>query len=101
MGRARRRPETIRRLATWIEYRLLIDLQAIEFLNGLTRKARNRILDHLRKIRSFPSNYSDYYELDPVGRRVEISICAGFAVHYWIDVADQHVKVLALKSADR
>jgi hypothetical protein len=31
---------------------------------------------------------------------VDISIHGRFAIHYWTDFADRHVKVLALKPAD-
>ncbi len=84
-----------------MEYRLLIDLEAIELLDTLPKKERNRLIDQFEKIRSFPGNYSDYHESDAVGRRVEICILSRWAIHYWIDSADCHVKVLALKSADK
>jgi hypothetical protein len=84
-----------------MDYRLLIDLEAIEVLDGLPKKMRNRLLDQFHKIRSFPTNYADYYESDAMGRRVEICILSGWAIHYWFDFADRHVKVLALKPADK
>lgn len=83
-----------------MEYRLLIDVEAVEVLEGLPKRVRNHLLDQLYKIRDFPSNYSDYHEPDAIGRRVEICIVSRWAIHYWIDSADLHVKVLALKSAD-
>lgn len=83
-----------------MDYRLLIDLEALEILDGLPKKVRRGLLDHLQRIRSFPSQYSDCQEFDTVGRRVEICILHGWAIHYWIDFADRHVKVLALKPAD-
>jgi hypothetical protein len=84
-----------------MEYRLLVDLEAIQVLDGLPKRERSRLIDQFEKIRSFPGNYSDYHELDFVGRRIEICILARWAIHYWIDSADRHVKVLALKSADK
>ena len=82
-----------------MDYRLLIDLETIEILDGLPKKLRSRLLGHLQKIRSFPGNYSDYHEHDATGRRVDISILSGWAIHYWVDFAVRHVKVLALKPA--
>lgn len=84
-----------------MEYRLLIDLEVIDVLNGLSKTARRRLLGHLVKIRSFPGNYTDYHESDIIGRRIEISVFAGWAIHYWLDSADRHVKVLALTPADK
>ena len=62
-----------------MEYRLLIDLEAVEVLDGLPKRRRTDLLNHFRKLRDFPSNYSDYWEQDRVGRRVEISVFAGWA----------------------
>jgi hypothetical protein len=84
-----------------MEYRLLIDLEAISVLDRLSKSVRLRLLEQFTKIRSFPSNYSDYHEADAAGRRIEISVPAGWAIHYWIDAADQHVKILALRPADQ
>lgn len=84
-----------------MEYRLLKDLEAISMLDQLPKRVRLRLLQQFTKIRSFPSNYSDYHETDAAGRRIEISVHAGWAVHYWIDSADWHVKVLALQPADK
>lgn len=84
-----------------MEYRLLIELEVIGVLDALPKPVRRRLFDHLVKIRSFPSNYSDYHGSDTVGRRIEISVLAGWAIHYWIDSADRHVKVLALNPADQ
>jgi hypothetical protein len=69
-------------------------------LQRLSKKSREDLLTHFDKIRDFPSNYSDYHKQDAVGRRIEISIHRGLPIHYWIDVPDRHVKVLALNAAD-
>jgi hypothetical protein len=84
-----------------MEYRLLIDLDVLEILDGLRKPTRRRLLAHFQKIRSFPGNYVDYYEHDAVGRRVQISIVAGWAIHYWDDSADRQVKILSLRPADK
>jgi hypothetical protein len=80
-----------------MEYRLLIDLEAVEIIQRLPRRAREALFTHLEHIREFPSRYSDYHEYDATGRRVEISVHETLAVHFWIDPADRHIKVLALK----
>jgi hypothetical protein len=84
-----------------MEFRLLIDIEVIEILDGLPKRSRARLLDQFQKIRSFPGNSSDCHEYDTNGRRIEISIASSWAIHYWIDFADRHVKVLAIKPADR
>jgi len=83
-----------------MSYRLLVDVEVIEVLDALSKKSRTRLLDHFHKIRSLPNDFSDYHERDNTGRRVEISVFLGHAIHFWIDHADQHIKILALKPAD-
>jgi hypothetical protein len=82
-------------------YRLLVDLEAIAVLDAMAKRQRTRLLDHFVRLRSSPDQHSDFHEHDHTGRRVEISVFAGCAIHYWIDFADRHVKVLAIKPADR
>jgi hypothetical protein len=84
-----------------MDYRLLVDLDAIAVLDSMTKRRRTRLLNHFIQLRSTPDLCSDFHEYDHTGRRVEISVFAGFAIHYWIDFADRHVKVLAIKPADR
>jgi hypothetical protein len=84
-----------------VDYRLLVDLEAIAVLDSIPKKVRSRLLVHFVKLRSMPDRYSDCHEHDRSGRRIEISVFAGHSIHFWIDFADRHVKVLAIKSADR
>jgi len=84
-----------------MEYRLLVDLEPIALLDSIPKKVRSRLLDHFVRLRSTPDRYSDSHEYDGIGRRIEISVFGGYAIHYWIDFPDRHVKVLAIKPADR
>jgi hypothetical protein len=77
-----------------MDYRLLIDLEVVEILDRMPKTGRRRRLEEFHRIRSFPGNFSDYQEYDAAGRRVEIRIVSGWAVHYWDDIADRHVKIL-------
>ncbi len=83
-----------------MQYRLLVDVEVIEILDALPKKSRTHLLNHFHKIRSSPENFSDYHERDHTGRRVEICVLGSHAIHYWIDHADKHIKILALKPAD-
>ena len=84
-----------------MKYRLLVDLEVIAVLDAIPKKVRSRLLGHFASLRSAPDQYADYHERDASGRRIEISIFAGYSIHYWIDFADRHVKVLALKLGGR
>ena len=82
------------------DYRLLIDADVLDFMSGLKRSAQKRLFARMRQIQAFPSDYCDYEERDPVGTRVQVNVHAGFAIPYWEDFADRHVKVLAVRHAD-
>ncbi len=84
-----------------MDYRLLIDMEAVAFLDFMPKKTRTRLLDHFVALRSAPDQLSDYYEHDKIGRRIEINIFVGYSIHYWIDLADRHIKILAIAPADR
>jgi hypothetical protein len=84
-----------------MDYRLLVDLETIAVLDTLPKKIRARLLKHFVSLRSTPDKHSDFYEHDRSGRRIEISVFADYAIHYWIDFPDRHIKVLMIRPADR
>ena len=81
-------------------YRLLVDLEAVEFLAASKPALRRKIMGHLAAIEAFPETNSDYFENDIKGRRIDIAIRSACAIHYWIDFAGRHVKVLRISAAD-
>jgi hypothetical protein len=83
-----------------VKFRLLIDYDVIEFLESLSRGTGLQLRNRLVAIGEDPSAYSDYTEPDETGRAVDIHICGKFAVKYWVDHADKHVKVLEVHLAD-
>lgn len=84
-----------------MEYRLLVDLEAVAVLDTLPKRIRARLLNHFVALRSAPDRNSDFHEHDKSGRCIEISVFADHAIHYWIDFPDRHVKVLIVCPADR
>jgi mRNA-degrading endonuclease RelE of RelBE toxin-antitoxin system len=84
-----------------MNYRLLIDYEALGFLAQLKKPAQRLIHQRLREIQDYPSRCSDYQETDPTGRTLHVSICGEYAITYWEDFADRHIKVLEIARADR
>ena len=82
-------------------YRLLLDIEVASFVTGLSKRVRVRLFEHLNAIRTSPDTVSDFHEYDATGRRIEVSIFAGYSLHYWVDFPDRHIKVLAMTPADR
>ena len=64
-----------------MEYRLLVDLEAVAVLDALPSQTRKRLLEQFVRMRATPDRLSDCHETDRVGRRVEISIYAGYTIH--------------------
>ena len=81
-------------------YRLLVDWEVIEKLNQLPIRTRRILRKALTRIVATPDMLSDYREANSRGITLDVHLCAGFAIKYWIDFADRHVKVLDLEPAD-
>ena len=84
-----------------MNFRLLIDYEVIEFLETLPRKDQHLLRHRFVAIRDAPSRHSDYVESDSTGRRVDMHICGKYAIKFWEDHADQHVKILDVHFADK
>ncbi len=84
-----------------MNYRLLVDFEVRGFMATLCRTDQILLRKRFMEIRDWPSRCSDYREQDDTGRPVDISICGKFAIKYWDDFADRHVKVLDVHLADK
>lgn len=73
----------------------------LDFAETLARREQEVLWKRFREIRDYPHRYSDYREPDSEGRLLDVHICSGFAIHFWDDGADQHVKILHVCRADR
>ncbi len=80
--------------------RLLIDIEVLEFLRTLRTKEQASLLKRFREIAAFPGRFSDFVERDAAGRRVEVHVYGRFAIKFWDDFADRHVKILDVHLAD-
>lgn len=84
-----------------MKYRLLLDLEVYDFLTTLKPAERRRLRARFAEILESPSRWAEFEEKDASGRLLGINICGKFAVKFWDDFADRHVKILRIKSADR
>jgi len=81
--------------------RLLIAIEVLDFLRTLPRREQQSLLKRFREIAAFPSNFADFPEYDSTGRRLGVHVFGKFAIKFWGDQADRHVKILDLHLADR
>jgi hypothetical protein len=82
-------------------YALFIDYEVFDFMSRQHRSDQVKLRDRMLKIREYPGNYSDYIEVDSVGRSFHISVKGKHAIKYWIDDADRQIKILEIRSSDR
>jgi hypothetical protein len=82
------------------EARLLIAVEVFDFLRTLPRRDQENLLKRFKEIGINPNHFSDYVEYDASRRRVDVHISGKFAVKFWNDFADRHVKILDLHLAD-
>ncbi len=82
------------------DYRLLVDWEVIEKLNRLPLPIRRALRQALARIATSPDHVSDYREATPKDIPLDVHLCQGFALKYWIDFADRHIKVLDIEAAD-
>ena len=80
--------------------RLLVDSEVIEFLGRLKRRDREFLLTRFEAIRDFPGAHVDYRHRDETGRDLDGHIAGRFAIVFWDDFADRHVKIMGLTWAD-
>ncbi len=82
-------------------YRLLVDWDVIEKVNRMPLAQRRALKEVFVRIGRFPDRFCDYME--PNDRRIDLAVHVshGFAIKYWIDFADRHVKILDLIAADQ
>ena len=82
-------------------YRLLVSIEVIEFIERLPGKIREALRRGIHAIGRDPLGRSDALDRDANGRRMQIAVVGDYALMYWVDEADQHVKVLDIHAADR
>ena len=80
--------------------RLLLDSDVVDFLERLSARSRRDLWKRLLEIAAAPDRYADYHERDATGRELSAHVFHGCAIVYWDDLADRHVKVLEITSAD-
>ena len=82
-------------------YTLLISLGVLEFVERLPRRLRLDIRNGIKDIEDDPLGVSDAVDYDSKGRLVHIYVVGEYALTYWVDDADKHIKILDIHSADR
>ncbi len=58
------------------------------------------MLARLRPIAAFLSDFYDFTEIDRVGRDLGVHTFGSYAIRFWEDPADGHLKVLEISSVE-
>jgi hypothetical protein len=83
-----------------MNFRLLLDIEVVEFIATLPRREQIRLRKRLGEIQATPTRFADFLKPGPDGRSLDVHIHCGFAIYYWEDIADRHIKVLRIRRAD-
>jgi hypothetical protein len=83
-----------------VKRRLLIDSLVLDFVGKLKRRDRDFLVARFEAIREFPSRYVDYRTIDESGRELDGHIAGRFAIVFWDDSADRHLKIMDVTWAD-
>lgn len=83
-----------------MEYKLLISIDVLEFIERLPRHKRLGLRTAISNIGDNPLGVSDATDFDANGRLVQILVVGEYAFTDWIDDMDRHVKILDIHSAD-
>lgn len=80
--------------------RLLVDSEVLAFLGRLKRRDRDFLLARFEAIRDFPAAHVDYRYRDETGRDLDGHIAGRFAIVFWDDFTDRHIKIMGVTWAD-
>ena len=83
-----------------VKRRLLLDSDVVAFLEGLPAVRRKALWRRLLEISEMPDCFEDFHERDATGRDLAGHVFHGYAILFWDDLADRHLKVLEIASAD-
>jgi hypothetical protein len=79
---------------------LLLDSEVVSFLEQLPSATRRSIWRRLHQIAEAPDRYDDFPERDARGRDLSVHVFGDYSILFWDDMADRHLKVLEITSAD-
>ena len=72
----------------------------LEFIGSLRKQDRSFLLGRFEAIRDFPGRHADYRTTDASGRELDGHIAGRFAIVFWDDFSDHHLKILGVMWAD-
>jgi hypothetical protein len=84
-----------------LKYRLLVEWRVLKFLETLKRRDREFLLDRFESMLRAPGRYAEFQERDESGRMLDGHIAGRFAILFWDDFADRHLKIMSLGWSDK
>jgi hypothetical protein len=84
-----------------LKYRLLVEWRVLKFLETLKRRDREFLLSLFESMLQAPSRYAEFQEREESGRMLDGYIAGRFAILFWDDFADRHLKIMNLGRSDK
>lgn len=82
-----------------MEYRLLVDVDVMQFLLSLPKGRRARLINRFLEIQRHPDSFCEYQTPDRKGRVYDACIFEEWTILFWFDFADRHVKIMGMRPA--
>ncbi|MBE2282534.1 MAG: hypothetical protein IAE77_03625 [Prosthecobacter sp.] len=83
-----------------MSYRLLISLEAIEYLERQRPGERRRLRALFMRMTEEPRLFSDFVHIEPDLRRYDVHVAGKHAIYFWDDFADRDLKIIRILRAD-
>ena len=81
---------------------LLLAFAVIEFLGKRQKRDREMLFRVMEQMCEFPDRYAAFEEFDEDWNPlVDVHLVEGYAISFWDDFADRHLKILKVRPADR
>jgi hypothetical protein len=77
-----------------------LDSEVVTFLEQLPMATRRSIWRRLHQSAEAPDRNDDFPERDARGRDLSVHVFGDYAILFWDDFADRHLKVLEITIAD-
>ena len=61
---------------------------------------RDFLMARFEEMRNSAADYADYQSADDRGRQLDVHVAGRFAITYWVDFADRHLKIMGVDWAD-
>lgn len=80
-----------------IKFQLFIAEEVLEYIPELPRAEQRQVVKTILDLTKAPETLAHGLLTDRVGRTLHLHRVGKYAIEYWVDHADQHIKVMMIR----